>query len=271
MSWIHAAEGSTATPASIGSCVSLSSRVDVAEVLEVVRGFNEHPDVHGILVQLPLPKHLDEQAILGAVSVEKDVDGFHPLNIGRLAMKGREPLFAPCTPLGCIELLDRCGVAIKGKRAVVVGRSNIVGMPAAMLLNKRDATVTICHSATKDMEAIVRQADIVIAAAGQPQLAAGYRLVGDMHFDECKTVAGAITPVPGSVGPMTIAMLLRNTADSSKRFLSGKLQAVVQPKKRGPLGKSLPRDEHLGPWSVVAGGSLVAGVVLQRTFGGRRQ
>ncbi|PNH01280.1 Bifunctional protein FolD [Tetrabaena socialis] len=274
------------------------------EVLEVVRGFNENPDVHGILVQLPLPKHLDEQAILGAVSVEKDVDGFHPLNIGRLAMKGREPLFAPCTPLGCIELLDRCGVAIKGKRAVVVGRSNIVGMPAAMLLNKRDATVTICHSATKDMEAIVRQADIIIAAAGQPQLvrgswvkpgaaiidvgtnpvddatkAAGYRLVGDAHFDECKTVAGAITPVPGGVGPMTIAMLLRNTADSGERFLSGKLQAtpptlpkaVVQPKKRGPLGKLLPREEHLGPWSVVAAGSLVAGVVLQRAFGGRRQ
>jgi 5,10-methylene-tetrahydrofolate dehydrogenase/methenyl tetrahydrofolate cyclohydrolase len=119
------------------------------EVLAAVQAFNANPDVHGILVQLPLPKHIDEQIILGAVSVDKDVDGFHPLNIGQLCMKGREPLFVPCTPAGCIELLVRTGVQIKGKRAVVVGRSNIVGMPVALLLNKRDATVTICHSATQ--------------------------------------------------------------------------------------------------------------------------
>ena len=117
-----------------------------AQVLSIVEGFNRDSNVHGILVQLPLPKHIDEQKVLGAISVEKDVDGFHPLNIGRLCMKGREPLFVPCTPLGCMELLERCKIPIKGKRAVVVGRSNIVGMPAAMLLNKRDATVTICHS-----------------------------------------------------------------------------------------------------------------------------
>ncbi len=119
------------------------------EVLAVVKSFNANPDVHGILVQLPLPKHINEQTILSAVSVEKDVDGFHPLNIGQLCMKGRDPLFVPCTPAGCIELLVRTGVQIKGKRAVVVGRSNIVGMPVALLLNKADATVTICHSATQ--------------------------------------------------------------------------------------------------------------------------
>ncbi|GIL43649.1 hypothetical protein Vafri_1319 [Volvox africanus] len=271
------------------------------EVLEVVRGFNSNPDVHGILVQLPLPKHMDEQAILGAISVEKDVDGFHPLNIGRLAMKGREPLFAPCTPVGCMELLERCNIPIKGKRAVVVGRSNIVGMPAALLLNKRDATVTICHSATKDMESIVRQADIIIAAAGQPQLvkgswvkpgaaiidvgtnpvddptkAAGYRLVGDANFEECKAVAGAITPVPGGVGPMTIAILLRNTQVSGERFITGKLQCPVTEdttagSRKGPLSRILREKEQLGPWPLVVAGSLLAAGALQRVITNRRQ
>ena len=209
----------------------LEATATEAEVLSVVAGFNRNPNVHGILVQLPLPKHIDEQKILGAISVEKDVDGFHPLNIGRLCMKGREPLFVPCTPLGCMELLERCKIPIKGKRAVVVGRSNIVGMPAAMLLNKRDATVTICHSATKNMEEIVREADIVIAAAGHPELIrgswikpgaavidvgtnpvpdpskkAGFRLVGDCCYEECKEVAGAITPVPGGVGPFPTSL-----------------------------------------------------------------
>ncbi|EFJ49854.1 hypothetical protein VOLCADRAFT_109691 [Volvox carteri f. nagariensis] len=266
------------------------------EVLEAVRGFNDNPDVHGILVQLPLPKHIDEQAVLGAISVEKDVDGFHPLNIGRLAMKGREPLFAPCTPVGCMELLERCNIPIKGKRAVVVGRSNIVGMPAALLLNKRDATVTICHSATKDMESIVRQADIIIAAAGQAQLvrgswvkpgaaiidvgtnpvddpskAAGYRLVGDVHFEECKEVAGAITPVPGGVGPMTIAILLRNTLDSGERFITRDVKSKESSRKGPLLSRLVPEREQLGPWSVVAAGSLLAGAALQRALGSRRQ
>ncbi|KAG2494196.1 hypothetical protein HYH03_007554 [Edaphochlamys debaryana] len=280
--------------ASFGSDLPDTATQD--EVLAVVAGFNANPDVHGILVQLPLPKHIDEQAILGAISVEKDVDGFHPLNIGRLAMKGREPLFAPCTPAGCIELLERCNIPIKGKRAVVVGRSNIVGMPAAMLLNKRDATVTICHSATKDMESIVRQADIIIAAAGQAQLvrgswvkpgaaiidvgtnpvddktkAAGYRLVGDAHFEECKAVAGAITPVPGGVGPMTIAMLLKNTADSGERFMGGKV-SVPKAKRaaRKGLARLLPDREQLGPLSAVAAGGLVVGAVLQKVVAGRR-
>ncbi|ESQ37714.1 hypothetical protein EUTSA_v10028771mg [Eutrema salsugineum] len=213
------------------------------DVLKSVSGFNDDPSVHGILVQLPLPSHMDEQNILNAVSIEKDVDGFHPLNIGRLAMRGREPLFVPCTPKGCIELLHRYNFEIKGKRAVVIGRSNIVGMPAALLLQREDATVTIIHSRTKNPEEITRQADIIISAVGQPNMVRGswikpgaiiidvginpvddpnaprgYRLVGDVCYEEACTVASAITPVPGGVGPMTIAMLLSNTLTSAKRI-----------------------------------------------------
>ena len=142
-------------------------QVSQQALLQLVKELNANPSVHGILVQLPLPDHIDEEAILTAISLEKDVDGFHPENIGKLAMKGREPLFAPCTPKGCIELLDRSGVAISGANAVVIGRSNIVGIPAAMLLLGRSATVTICHSRTKDIEAKVRDADIVVAAVGR--------------------------------------------------------------------------------------------------------
>uniref|UniRef100_A0A1J3GYE3 Bifunctional protein FolD 4, chloroplastic n=1 Tax=Noccaea caerulescens TaxID=107243 RepID=A0A1J3GYE3_NOCCA len=213
------------------------------EVLKSVSDFNDDPCVHGILVQLPLPSHMDEQNILNAVSIDKDVDGFHPLNIGRLAMRGREPLFVPCTPKGCIELLHRYNVEIKGKRAVVIGRSNIVGMPAALLLQREDATVSIIHSRTKNPEEITRQADIIISAVGQPNMVRGnwikpgaviidvginpvedpnaprgYRLVGDICYEEACKVASAITPVPGGVGPMTIAMLLSNTLISAKRI-----------------------------------------------------
>lgn len=212
------------------------------EVLKRISGFNDDPSVHGILVQLPLPSHMEEQNILNAVSIEKDVDGFHPLNIGRLAMRDREPLFVPCTPKGCIELLHRYGVDIKGKRAVVIGRSNIVGMPAALLLQREDATISIVHSRTKNPEEITRQADIIISAVGQPNMvrgswikpgaviidvginpvedaksARGYRLVGDVCYEEVIKVASAVTPVPGGVGPMTIAMLLSNTLTSAKR------------------------------------------------------
>lgn len=143
------------------------------EVLNHIAGYNDDPSVHGILVQLPLPSHMNEQNVLNAVRIEKDVDGFHPLNIGRLAMRGREPLFVPCTPKGCIELLHRYDVSIKGKRAVVIGRSNIVGMPAALLLQREDATVSIVHSRTTNPEEIIRQADIVIAAVGQPNMVKG--------------------------------------------------------------------------------------------------
>ena len=209
----------------------------------VVTELNANPDVHGILVQLPLPKHMDEERVLSLVGLDKDVDGFHPVNIGRLAMKGRDPMFVPCTPAGCIELLDRYGVEIEGKEAVVLGRSNIVGMPVAMLLVHRNATITICHSRTADLPGVCSRADILIAAVGRPQMVKadwvkegsaiidvginrvddpsakrGYRIVGDVDFDAVSEKAGFLTPVPGGVGPMTIAMLLRNTVTSAKRF-----------------------------------------------------
>jgi len=211
------------------------------EVEGLVERLNADPTIHGILVQLPLPRHLDEEKVLSMISLEKDVDGFHPINIGRLTMKGRKPLFVPCTPAGCIELLVRSGVEIEGKEAVVLGRSNIVGLPVSMLLLHRNATVTICHSRTQDLPATCRRADILIAAVGRPEMVKadwvkpgaavidvginrvedptakrGYRLVGDVDFDEVNEVAGHLTPVPGGVGPMTIAMLMWNTLAGSK-------------------------------------------------------
>ncbi|WVZ96304.1 hypothetical protein U9M48_041960 [Paspalum notatum var. saurae] len=222
--------------------VDLPEDISEPALVAEVHRLNADPAVHGILVQLPLPKHINEEKILNEISIEKDVDGFHPLNIGKLAMKGREPLFLPCTPKGCMELLSRSGVTVKGKRAVVVGRSNIVGLPVSLLLLKADATVSIVHSRTPDPESIVREADIVIAAAGQammikgdwikpgaavidvgtnsvddPTRKSGYRLVGDVDFTEVSKVAGYLTPVPGGVGPMTVAMLLKNTVDGAKR------------------------------------------------------
>jgi 5,10-methylene-tetrahydrofolate dehydrogenase/methenyl tetrahydrofolate cyclohydrolase len=206
------------------------------EVEALVSKLNADPAVNGILVQLPLPKHLDEEKVLVAIDLTKDIDGFHPVNIGRLAQKGREPVFVPCTPAGCMYLLENAGVQIAGANAVVLGRSNIVGMPVALLLVKANATVTIVHSHTKNLPEIIRAADILIAAIGQPEFVKqdwvkpgayvidvginhkddptakrGYRLVGDVAFDEVSEVAAAITPVPGGVGPMTIAMLLKNT------------------------------------------------------------
>lgn len=214
----------------------LPAETDQETVENLVRELGADPKVHGILVQLPLPDHLDEEAVLGAIPLSKDVDGFHPLNIGRLTMKGREPLFVPCTPAGAMTLLEEAGARIEGAEAVVLGRSNIVGMPAALLLIHRNATVTVCHSRTKDLPAVCRKADILIAAVGRPQMVKadwvkpgayvidvgsnrvddpsserGYRWVGDVDFDEVKEVAGAITPSPGGVGPMTIAGLLQNT------------------------------------------------------------
>ncbi|KAF6988298.1 hypothetical protein CFC21_005860 [Triticum aestivum] len=222
--------------------VDLPEDISEAALVAEVHRLNADPAVHGILVQLPLPKHINEENILNQISIEKDVDGFHPLNIGKLAMKGRDPLFVPCTPKGCMELLSRSGVTVKGKHAVVVGRSNIVGLPVSLLLLKADATVSIVHSRTPNPETIVRQADIVIAAAGQammikgdwikpgaavidvgtnsiddPTRKSGYRLVGDVDFSEASKVAGHLTPVPGGVGPMTVAMLLKNTVDGAKR------------------------------------------------------
>jgi len=211
------------------------------EVEALVRKLNADPAVNGILVQLPLPRHLDEEKVLSAIDLNKDVDGFHPVNIGRLAQKGREPVFVPCTPAGCMVLLERAGAQLSGANAVVLGRSNIVGMPVALLLVKANATVTICHSRTRDLPSVVRQADVLVAAIGQPEFVKkewvkpgaividvginrkedasvkrGYRLVGDVAFDEVSEVASAITPVPGGVGPMTIAMLLKNTLHAAE-------------------------------------------------------
>ncbi len=224
----------------------LSGNASQEEVEALVRRLNDDPRVHGILVQLPLPKHLDEERVLSLVSLHKDVDGFHPVNIGRLAMKGREPLFIPCTPHGAIVLLEEAGAQFEGANAVVLGRSNIVGLPAALLLIHRNATVTVCHSRTKDLPAVCRSADILIAAVGRAEIVKadwvkpgayvidvgsnrvddptsdkGYRWVGDVAFDEVKEVAGAITPSPGGVGPMTIAMLLKNTLRGAELALSG--------------------------------------------------
>ncbi len=211
------------------------------EVEGLVRELNADPNVNGILVQLPLPDGLDEEKVLPAINLDKDVDGFHPVNIGRLAQKGRESLFVPCTPSGIMYLLGQTGKSLEGAEAVVLGRSNIVGMPVALLLVKSNATVTICHSRTKDLPATVREADVLIAAVGRAEMVRGdwvkpgavvidvginrvddptrergYRLVGDVCYDEVKEVAGAITPVPGGVGPMTIAMLLTNTVRAAK-------------------------------------------------------
>jgi len=207
-----------------------------AELEKLVQTLNDDPKVSGILVQLPLPAHLNEERVLQLISIEKDVDGLSPINFGRLAQKGREPLFVPCTPSGCIYLLDQAGVEIEGANAVVLGRSNIVGMPMALLLVSRNATVTICHSRSQDLPNIVHRADILVAAIGRAEMVRGdwvkpgaavidvgmnekpdvtkkkgYRLVGDVNFDEAKEVADWITPVPGGVGPMTIAMLMKST------------------------------------------------------------
>jgi methylenetetrahydrofolate dehydrogenase (NADP+) / methenyltetrahydrofolate cyclohydrolase len=215
---------------------NLPKTASQAEVDELVQKLNADPRVNGILVQLPLPDGLDEERVLKAISIEKDVDGFHPMNIGRLAQKGRDPLFIPCTPFGVMYLLEKELHKLEGLNAVVLGRSNIVGMPVALLLVRANATVTICHSRTHDLPGVVRQADILVAAVGKPEMVRrdwvkpgavvidvginriadpnapkGTRLVGDVAFDEVAEVAGAITPVPGGVGPMTIAMLMKNT------------------------------------------------------------
>ncbi|KAK4847476.1 hypothetical protein QYF36_002309 [Acer negundo] len=153
--------------------IDLPEQVSEAHLISKVHELNAMPDVHGILVQLPLPRHINEEKVLTEISIEKDVDGFHPLNIGKLAMKGREPLFLPCTPKGCLELLARSGISVKGKKAVVVGRSNIVGLPISLLLLKADATVTVVHSYSPDPESVIREADIIIAAAGQAQMIKG--------------------------------------------------------------------------------------------------
>jgi methylenetetrahydrofolate dehydrogenase (NADP+)/methenyltetrahydrofolate cyclohydrolase len=216
-----------------------------AAVEAAVRSLNDDPAVHGILVQLPMSRHIDEEAVLRLIDVEKDVDGIHPLNTGLLALKGREPLFVSATPLGCLTLLKAVGTALEGANAVVVGRSNIVGIPMALLLIKENATVTICHSRTRDLPAVVKNADVVVAAINRPNYIKGdwlkpgavvidvgtnkiddasdprgFRWVGDVDFASALEVTGAITKVPGGVGPMTITMLMQNTLKAAWRLAS---------------------------------------------------
>ncbi|WP_156841783.1 bifunctional methylenetetrahydrofolate dehydrogenase/methenyltetrahydrofolate cyclohydrolase FolD [Novosphingobium aquimarinum] len=217
----------------------LSAETSEADLLALVDTLNADPAVDGILVQLPLPAHMDEQKVIAAIDPDKDVDGFHVINAGRLAVG--LPGFVPCTPLGCVMLLkDRLG-SLAGLDAVVIGRSNIVGKPMAQLLIQESCTVTVAHSRTKDLPEVVRRADIVVAAVGRPEMVKGEwikpgatvidvginrvpaaedgktRLVGDVDFASASAVAGAITPVPGGVGPMTIAVLLRNTLVAAHR------------------------------------------------------
>lgn len=202
------------------------------ELVELVKRLNADAKIHGILVQLPLPPQIDEKAILNLIDPRKDVDGFHPVNVGKL-MIGERAL-VPCTPAGCVELIERSGTEIAGKNAVVIGRSNIVGKPVAMLLLHKNATVTICHSKTRNLKEVCRNADILVVAIGRPKFVTADMikpgavvidvginrvdgaLVGDVDYDAAAEVAGAITPVPGGVGPMTITMLLKNTLQAAR-------------------------------------------------------
>jgi methylenetetrahydrofolate dehydrogenase (NADP+)/methenyltetrahydrofolate cyclohydrolase len=208
-----------------------------AELLETIAGINRDPSIHGVLLQLPLPKGMDEDQAVAAIAPEKDADGLHPVNLGNLL--GGRPGAVPCTPAGCIEILDHYGIAIEGAEAVVIGRSRLVGKPLAQLLLARHATVTMCHTRTRDLAAHCRRADILCVAAGRPGVVTGDmvregvvvvdvgvnrlptgKVTGDVQFDSVAPKARAITPVPGGVGPMTIAMLMRNTARAAHRQLN---------------------------------------------------
>lgn len=208
-----------------------------AELLETIAGINRDPAIHGVLLQLPLPKGMDEDQAVAAIAPEKDADGLHPVNLGNLL--GGKPGAIPCTPAGCIEILDHYGIRLEGAEAVVVGRSRLVGKPLAQLLLARNATVTMCHTRTRDLGAHCRRAEILCVAAGRPGVITGDmvsegvvvidvgvnrlptgKLAGDVHFESVSAKARAITPVPGGVGPMTVAMLMRNTYLAAHRQLS---------------------------------------------------
>lgn len=237
--YVGAKEKASVAAGMAGETLRLPASTTQAELLSVVERLNGDASVHGILVQMPLPAHIDPDVVIRHILPQKDVDGFHPENVGKMLI-GHTDGFMPCTPAGVIEMLVRSGVQTRGAEAVIVGRSNIVGKPmAAMLVQSRvggDATVTVCHSRTRDLHAHTRRADILIVAAGRAEMirgehikpgatiidvgmnrvpdatrASGSRLCGDVHFPSAEQVAGRITPVPGGVGPMTIAMLLRNT------------------------------------------------------------
>ena len=228
-----------------GETVRLPATTRQAELEALIDKLNADPTVHGILVQSPLPKHMDGNTVVRRIAPHKDVDGFHPVNVGKLLI-GEKDGFAPCTPAGVQELLVRYGIEKSGKEVVIIGRSNIVGKPMAALLVQSgkggDCTITVCHSRTKDLAFHTRRADIVIAAIGKPEMltgdmvregavvidvginrvndptnAKGYRIVGDVHFESVRRVASHVTPVPGGVGPMTIAMLLKNTVRAARQ------------------------------------------------------
>lgn len=202
------------------------------ELKSLVEKLNNDDSIHGILVQLPLPKHINEETVINTISVKKDVDAFHPVNVGKIMIGDYD--FLPCTPAGVMELIKESGIDVDGKNCVVVGRSNIVGKPQAMLLLHQNGTVTICHSKTKDLAEVTRNADVLVAAVGVPEMITGdmikegavvidvgmnrladKKLVGDVNFAECEKKAAAITPVPGGVGPMTIAMLMKNAVKAA--------------------------------------------------------
>lgn len=219
--------------------IKLPENTTEEELLQQIQTLNERKDIHGILVQLPLPKHINEDHVIAAISPEKDVDGFSPVSVGKM-MLGQDT-FLPCTPFGVMKLLEYSGIEIAGKHAVVVGRSHIVGKPMGQLLLQKDATVTYTHSKTKDLPSITKQADILVAAVGRPKFITkehvkpgavvidvginrdeNNKLVGDVDFEEVEPISSYITPVPGGVGPMTITMLLYNTVKSAEKTLGDK-------------------------------------------------
>ena len=242
VSYVTAKKKACAEAGMLSREIRLPAETTEEELVARVKELNADPEIHGILVQLPVPKHIRDKAVIDAIAPEKDVDGFTPINVGKM-MIGDE-CFLPCTPHGIIKLIEFSGMDIRGKHAVVIGRSNIVGKPVAALLARKEtnATVTLCHTGTPDVGQFTRDADIVVVAAGRPNTLTGdmlkdgavvidvgvnripddtnpkgFRLVGDADFESCSKVAGAITPVPGGVGPMTITMLLWNTLESARR------------------------------------------------------
>ena len=243
VSYVTAKEKACAEAGMLSREIRLPAETTEADLVALVRELNEDPAIHGILVQLPVPKHISDKAVIDAIAPEKDVDGFTPVNVGRMMIGER--CFLPCTPHGIIKLIEFSGMDVRGRHAVVIGRSNIVGKPVAALLSRKEtnATVTLCHTGTPDVGKFTREADVVVVAAGRPNTLTGdmlkpgavvidvgvnrvpdatrpkgFRLVGDADFESCAKVAGAITPVPGGVGPMTITMLLWNTLESARRF-----------------------------------------------------
>ncbi len=242
VSYVTAKEKACAEAGMLSREIRLKATITQEELLDWIDDLNRDPAIHGILVQLPLPKGFDEKRVINAIAPEKDVDGFTPVNVGRMLIG--EPCFLPCTPHGIIKLIEFSGMDVKGRHVVVIGRSNIVGKPVAVLLSRKEtnATVTLCHTGTPDISVFTRQADVVVVAAGRPSTLTGamlkpgavvidvgvnripdatrpkgFRLVGDADYASCSAVASAITPVPGGVGPMTITMLLWNTLESASR------------------------------------------------------